>query len=663
MGIKEEKVEKESLKSEDKDTKEQEKEEIKQEDKNSSNEKDEKVDISDKDQSTKPLKAEESDREKDSKVSEPEANSDNTAPDSFINDIYTTEGRQTSPEKELEEPSSHKTGDDLVADIKSNDLDDNKHNASAKPQPEIKQEDKNSSDEKDEKEENIKKEQTAKPIESEKIDEQDSDDKADSVTKSILETKVESEKTKEDKKSSITVEKTSSIVVEKTIQIEKNSSESQFESLSLEKIDASVKSMQEGEDPATSKPDEKSPVEKIIQDDKKNDKSKERSESNLSQESKDGPKVSSESLVEKVDLLTKKTMDEANDVPLDDDNKDQISSPDEKDSKTKIDGNSLNHENKQEGSNADMQMSAGEKNDNVSTLEVLKDEKIEVNIQKNDDIQSAQKEDSKFIPGVLEITVKKASELVNNDRIGKSDPYVKIRYSDVEFRSKTIQNTLEPEWNFSCKFDILNLEERYIHINVYDDDFGKDNIEGCYSLSLKEAMSDSAEEGCWYNLVGCKTGKVFICTSFTPIKMEDSSTGKPVQEAKTTDISKDKEVPVLETSENKSESKDIAPDSFINDIYTSVGKQAVPEKEKDPSVSKPDDKDTEESVLPSSIKIESTNKINVSQQEEHSSKLEVKEENSTESIPTEKSKEPESDSLPSEDNNTINEISVEKRSW
>merc|ERR1711892_1262000 len=261
------------------------------------------------------------------------------------------------------------------------------------------------------------------------------------------------------------------------------------------------------------------------------------------------------------------------------------------------------------------------------------------------------------------MTVKKASELVNNDRIGKSDPYVKIRYSDVEFRSKTIQNTLEPEWNFSCKFDILNLEERYIHINVYDDDFGKDNIEGCYSLSLKEAMSDSAEEGCWYNLVGCKTGKVFICTSFTPIKMEDSSTVKPVQEAKTTDISKDKEVPVLEISENKSESKDTAPDSFINDIYTSVGKQAVPEKETDPSVSKPDDRDTEESVLPSPIKTESTNKIDVPQQEEHSSKLEEKEENSTESILTENSKEPESDSLPSEENNTVNEIqiSVEKK--
>merc|ERR1711892_1332256 len=78
---------------------------------------------------------------------------------------------------------------------------------------------------------------------------------------------------------------------------------------------------------------------------------------------------------------------------------------------------------------------------------------------------------------------------------------------------------------------------------------------------------------------------------------------------------------------------------------TSVGKQGVPEKEKDPSVSKPDDKDTEESVLPSSIKIEYTNKINVSQQEEHSSKLEDNEENSTESILTEKSKEPASEHI------------------
>merc|ERR1711892_380775 len=163
--------------------------------------------------------------------------------------------------------------------------------------------------------------------------------------------------------------------------------------------------------------------------------------------------------------------------------------------------------------------------------------------------QSLQKEESTFMPGVLEITVQRASELVNNDKIGKSDPYVKVRYVDEEFRSKTINNTLEPEWNFSCEFDILNLEEKYIHINVYDDDFGKDNIEGCYSLFVKEAIFELVEKGKWYNLVGCKTGKVYISTKYTPVKMEDTSTEKPVRKDICKDISEDIEADNFEKAE------------------------------------------------------------------------------------------------------------------
>merc|ERR1739838_967799 len=161
--------------------------------------------------------------------------------------------------------------------------------------------------------------------------------------------------------------------------------------------------------------------------------------------------------------------------------------------------------------------------------------------------ESLQKEESTFMPGVLEITVQRASELVNNDKIGKSDPYVKVRYVDEEFRSKTINNTLEPEWNFSCEFDILNLEEKYIHINVYDDDFGKDNIEGCYSLFVKEAIFELVPEGKWFDLVGCQTGKVYISTRYTPIKMKDTSTEKPVQK----DICKDTSADINAASEKE----------------------------------------------------------------------------------------------------------------
>merc|ERR1711936_381628 len=159
--------------------------------------------------------------------------------------------------------------------------------------------------------------------------------------------------------------------------------------------------------------------------------------------------------------------------------------------------------------------------------------------------QSSQEEESPFVPGVLELTMHRASELVNKDKIGKSDPYVKVRYNDKEFRSKTIANTLEPEWNFSCKLDIMNLEEKYIDINIYDDDFGRDNIEGCYSLPVKEAINELITEGKWYNLVGCKSGKVYISTSYTTIKMENKSTEKPV-ESTSNDNSKDEVEPFKE---------------------------------------------------------------------------------------------------------------------
>merc|ERR1711892_1245125 len=171
---------------------------------------------------------------------------------------------------------------------------------------------------------------------------------------------------------------------------------------------------------------------------------------------------------------------------------------------------------------------------------------VETNVLDN---LASSKEEAKFAPGVLELTVERASQLVNNDKIGKSDPYVKITYRDEEFRSKTVKNTLEPEWNFSCEIDIPDQEEKYIHINVYDDDFGKDNIEGCYSLFINEAIFELVEKGKWYNLVGCKTGKVYISTKYTPVKMEDTSTEKPVHKIPSKDISEDIEADNFEKAE------------------------------------------------------------------------------------------------------------------
>ena len=151
-------------------------------------------------------------------------------------------------------------------------------------------------------------------------------------------------------------------------------------------------------------------------------------------------------------------------------------------------------------------------------------------IQEQDHLESTEQEAKvEFHPGVLEITVHRASNLVNNDKFSKSDPYVKLRYNKVEFRSETISNNLNPEWNFSASFDILNEEEMYIHINVYDDDFGRDNIQGCYSLPLELALNQLTEVGQWFSLVGCESGRIFLSSQFTRVKMEDKSIEKPIE--------------------------------------------------------------------------------------------------------------------------------------
>ena len=80
-------------------------------------------------------------------------------------------------------------------------------------------------------------------------------------------------------------------------------------------------------------------------------------------------------------------------------------------------------------------------------------------------------------PGTLKLTVFKASDLINKDIIGKSDPFVKIKFKGQDFKSKKIRNCLNPEWNFSIDLVIESLNEKSdIDIEIYDDDFGSENL-------------------------------------------------------------------------------------------------------------------------------------------------------------------------------------------
>merc|ERR1712080_744505 len=129
-----------------------------------------------------------------------------------------------------------------------------------------------------------------------------------------------------------------------------------------------------------------------------------------------------------------------------------------------------------------------------------------------DALASDQKEEAS---GVLQVTVVEATDLVNKDKIGKSDPYVVIKFQDQEFRSPTVKNSLSPKWNFLSSFNVSSDEGGNIEFSVYDDDVHKaDEPLGSISISIPDALSE-AKNPRWFDLKGCKTGKLAVSFEFT----------------------------------------------------------------------------------------------------------------------------------------------------
>lgn len=71
------------------------------------------------------------------------------------------------------------------------------------------------------------------------------------------------------------------------------------------------------------------------------------------------------------------------------------------------------------------------------------------------------------LQGKLRVTVVKATALKNKEKIGKSDPYVRL-YVRVLFKKKTkvIDNNLNPEWNEVFEFDVEDTETQTLVLQV-----------------------------------------------------------------------------------------------------------------------------------------------------------------------------------------------------
>ena len=115
--------------------------------------------------------------------------------------------------------------------------------------------------------------------------------------------------------------------------------------------------------------------------------------------------------------------------------------------------------------------------------------------------------------GKARVHLIKAKDLMNTDKKGKSDPYAAIKYGSQKFKTPTVKNSLEPEWDAEVEFDFPEGDEKTIKIEVFDEDkFSPDTSLGTVELSTDDLANMDPESGYWYPLSGpgVKSGEILL---------------------------------------------------------------------------------------------------------------------------------------------------------
>lgn len=130
--------------------------------------------------------------------------------------------------------------------------------------------------------------------------------------------------------------------------------------------------------------------------------------------------------------------------------------------------------------------------------------------------------------GKLEIEILNAQSLPNSDTFGKSDPFTIICLDNEEiFRTKTIENNLNPEWNekFVC---LISGNKSMVYITVWDEDVGSDDLLGTCSFHVKELVQQKTMNGVFElkKKNGQPGGQIHLSLKYTPPQLDGSITLK-----------------------------------------------------------------------------------------------------------------------------------------
>merc|ERR1712110_1242091 len=131
--------------------------------------------------------------------------------------------------------------------------------------------------------------------------------------------------------------------------------------------------------------------------------------------------------------------------------------------------------------------------------------------------------------GSMKLTLHKARKLEKKGAFGKADPYTVLTVGKEKFKTATVSNNQNPEWNHTITFDLTKDTEEEMTVEVFDSDIGKDDRLGDTKISLREICHQRNVVNKWIPLQNCKTGEVlFSAEYFEPGSLPVQVTPEPV---------------------------------------------------------------------------------------------------------------------------------------
>uniref|UniRef100_A0A8C0CW41 Extended synaptotagmin-1 n=1 Tax=Balaenoptera musculus TaxID=9771 RepID=A0A8C0CW41_BALMU len=124
--------------------------------------------------------------------------------------------------------------------------------------------------------------------------------------------------------------------------------------------------------------------------------------------------------------------------------------------------------------------------------------------------------DSNFgTENVLRIHVLEAQDLIAKDRFlgglvkGKSDPYVKLKLGGRSFRSRVVQEDLNPRWNEVFEVIVTSIPGQELEVEVFDKDLDKDDFLGRCKVSLTTVLDNGFLDE-WLTLEDVPSGRLHL---------------------------------------------------------------------------------------------------------------------------------------------------------